>query len=164
MSIDGYQAQLPDYEQQYWNTSVAVTLPPSQTNAAKIWDEYLQQYRNGDWLGALQAINRLVVLEPDQPEHWRIKAKLHGALGHSICCCLSIDNLLNLLPDDLDGLRMKAIYHHCHHEYTQALIICSKVLHQHPGKTEFVTLKEAILQAMSPRRTVTGASYATKCS
>lgn len=138
---------LPPREQKYWDAGIKQAPAVTQQTAPTVWQEYLEYHKQGDWLAALNIINRLTDFDAHQPEHWRLKAKLHGTMGHSICCITAITRLLELVPNDLDGLRMKAMYHHCHHDYTQALDICTNVLAQNPTLTEFKLLKETILSS-----------------
>lgn len=138
-------SQLPFSEQPYWSAGVAQT--PLQTTSA-LWQDYLASHKAGNWPAALQVINQLLATTPQHAAYWRVKAKLHGALGHSASCLLAIDTLLGLVPGDLDGLRMKAMYLHCHHEHEHALDICTQVLAAHPRRSEFIHLKTSILKTM----------------
>ncbi len=138
-------SQLPFSEQPYWNAGVEQT--PLQTSQT-LWQDYLACHKAGNWPAALQLINQMLATAPQHAAHWRIKAKLHGALGHSASCLLAIDTLLGLVPGDLDGLRMKAMYLHCHHEHEHALDICRQVLSAHPQRSEFLHLKTSILQSL----------------
>lgn len=139
---------IPPTELKYWTMGSDPKEPVTQQSAPLVWQEYLERHKAGDWLAALCVINRLISFDPNQPEHWRIKAKLHGAIGHSGSCLLAIEQLIRLVPGDIDALRMKAIHHHCHHEHGQALGICTQVLDKTPDSTEFKILREAILSSM----------------
>ncbi len=136
---------LPFSEQHYWSTGVDQT-PPQTTPT--LWQDYLACHKAGNWPASLQVINQLLAAAPQRAEYWRIKAKLHGTLGHSASCLLSIETLLELVPGDLDGLRMKAMYLHCHHEHEQALDICTQILTTHPQRSEFLHLKASILKSL----------------
>ena len=135
---------IPATEQKYWAET-----PVTNVSTEQAWELYLASYRSGNWLSALQTINYLIAQSPQIADYWRIKAKLHGTLGHTVCCFRSIELLLDLAPFDLEGLRMKALYHYCHHEHQQALDICFAVLDKDKQQQEFRQLQTAIMNSMA---------------
>lgn len=139
--------QIPQSEQKFWTLGVDASEPVTQATAPAAWEEYQQQYKNGEGLQALMVINRLIAYDRNQPEVWRIKAKLHGALGHADCCLLAIHTLLAHNPHDLEGLRMHALYLYCHHHHDKALSICNQVLGVFPSQADFWAIKGDILHA-----------------
>ena len=139
--------QIPQYERNYWNLGTENGAAVTQTTATAAWQEFLQLHKNSDWLQALKTINRLAAFDPQQPEIWRVKARLHGVMGHSACCEAAIETLLHLAPNDLDGLRMQALLLYCHHSFDKALTICETVLNTYPAQADFWTLKADILKS-----------------
>lgn len=139
--------QIPQYERNYWNLGTENGAAVTQTTATAAWQEFLQLHKNSDWLQALKTINRLAAFDPQQPEIWRVKARLHGVMGHSACCEAAIETLLHLAPNDLDGLRMHALLLYCQHNFDKALSICNSVLGKDPALAEFWALKADILKS-----------------
>lgn len=139
--------QIPQYERNYWNIGTENGTAVTQATAAAAWQEYLQLNKNSDWLQALKTINRLAAFDPQQSEIWRVKARLHGVMGHSACCQAAIETLLHLAPSDLDGLRMHALLLYCHQNFDKALSICNSVLSKDPAQADFWTLKADILKS-----------------
>jgi tetratricopeptide (TPR) repeat protein len=139
--------QLPENELNYWTIGADSGEPITQITAPAAWQEHQRLHRNNKGLQALKLINQMVVYDPNQPEIWRAKAKLHGALGHSACCILAIQTLLTLIPNDLEGLQMHALYLYCHHHHDKALSICDSVLGTYPTQADFWALKGDILHA-----------------
>ena len=138
---------IPKDERRYWNIGTEVSTTVTLSVAPAVWEEYLRLHKGGQWIQALEQINRLIAYDPHQPEIWRIKAKLHGVLGHSACCISAIEELLQLTPDDLDGLRMQAMFLHCNDSLENALNICESVLLENPGHADFWALKADILKS-----------------
>lgn len=138
-------SQIPDNERKYWETESGSAPPITQASAPGIWQEYLELHKQGNWLRALETVNRLVAYDRNQPEIWRVKAKLHGVLGHSVSCICAINELLTLVPHDLDALRMQALYLYCNHSHESALSICESVLGKNPAQADFWALKGDIL-------------------
>lgn len=138
-------------ELKYWSIGTESGEPVTQATALSAWQEYQQLHKNGEGLKALMVINRLVSYDQKQPEIWRIKAKLHGALGHSDCCILAIHTLLTQVPNDLEALQMQALYLYCHHHHDKALSICNTVLDTYPSQADFWALKGDILHATGKR-------------
>ncbi len=136
---------IPEKERKYWNIGNDSDVKLNQATAAETWAEYLEMHRQGNWLQALKAVNRLIGYDQNQIEFWRVKAKLHGLLGHSISCDCAIRNLLEIAPNDLDALRMKAMFLFCHNSDEHALSICETVLGQNPTQADFWALKADIL-------------------
>jgi Flp pilus assembly protein TadD len=143
--------QLSPSDLKLWSLGADAGEPVTQATAPTAWQEYHQLHQNGEGLQALMVINRMVVYDQKQPEIWRIKAKLHGALGHSDCCMLAINTLLTLIPNDLEGLQMQALYLYCHHHHAKALSICDHVLGTYPTQADFWALKGDILHAIGKR-------------
>lgn len=140
-------AKIPQHERKYWNIGVEQEPPVTQKTAPSVWEEYLKLHRNGQWLLALVQVNRLVEYDPKQVEIWRVKARLHGVLGHCSCCICAIEALLQLTPNDLEGLRMQVMFLHCNDSLEQALSICDTVLATNPGHADFWALKADILKS-----------------
>jgi tetratricopeptide (TPR) repeat protein len=144
MELDN-TVHIPENERTYWNMGIESGEPVTKATAPAIWQEYLELHKQGNWLQALAAINRLVVYDQQQPEVWRVKAKLHGVMGHSASCICAIQTLLALAPGDLDALRMQAMFLFCHQSHENALSICEGVLGKHPAQADFWALKGDIL-------------------
>ena len=137
--------QIPDNERKYWEMGTESGDVITQASAPVAWQEYLGLHKQGDWLKALTVINRLIAYDRQQPEVWRVKAKLHGVMGHSTSCICSINELLRLAPHDLDALRMQALFLYCNHSHENALSICESVLGKNPAQADFWALKGDIL-------------------
>jgi tetratricopeptide (TPR) repeat protein len=139
--------QIPQHEHNYWNIGAENGAAFTRATAAAAWQEYLDQHKQGNWMQALKIINRLAAFDPQQPEIWRVKARLHGVMGHAACCQAAIETLLHLAPNDLDGLRMHALLLYCHQNFDKALSICNSVLAKDPAQAEFWILKADILKS-----------------
>ncbi len=139
--------QIPESERSYWTVGAEDNKPVTQATAPSVWQEYLQLHQQGNWNNALQVINRLAAYDPQQPEVLRAKAKLHGVMGHGACCSYAIHLLLQLAPNDLDALRMQALYQYCHNSHENALTICDTVLDKNPTHADFWALKADILNS-----------------
>lgn len=138
---------IPTNEDEYWTCGVEDSIPVTQASAPSAWQEYLDQHKHGNWMQALKVINRLAAFDPQQPEIWRAKSRLHGVLGHSACCSAAIQTLLQLVPNDLDALRMQALFLYCHQSHESALSICDSVLGKNPLQADFWALKADILKS-----------------
>jgi len=138
---------IPENERKYWTMGAGTAEPVTQATAPAAWQQYLQLHKEGNWLQALVSVNRLVEFDPSQPEVWRVKAKLHGVMGHSASCICAIENLLEITPNDLDALRMQALFLYCHHSHESALSICESVLGNNPAQADFWALKGDILSS-----------------
>ena len=136
--------QIPQHERNYWNIGAENGAAFTRATAAAAWQEYLDQHKQGNWMQALKIINRLAAFDPQQPEIWRVKARLHGVMGHAACCQAAIETLLHLAPNDLDGLMMQALLLYYHHSFDKALTICETVLNTYPAQADFWTLKADI--------------------
>lgn len=139
--------QIPEAERCYWTAGIDESDPVTQTTAPAVWQEYLKLHKDGNWMQALISVNRLLSYDQQQPEVWRVKAKLHGVMGHSACCICSIETLLRLAPHDLDALRMQALFLYCHQSHENALTICETVLGSNPAQADFWALKGDILSS-----------------
>lgn len=138
-------SQIPESELKYWEMGATSEVPVTQASAPKVWQNYLNLHKKGHWLQALLTINSLIAYDRRQPEVWRVKAKLHGVMGHSSSCICAIQELLKLAPNDLDALRMQAMFLYCHHSHEHALSICESVLCNNPSQADFWALKGDIL-------------------
>ena len=138
---------IPEEERTFWTLGAETGEPVTQATAPAVWQEYLRLHKRGDWQEALIAVNRLIEHDPQQPEVWRVKAKLHGVMGHSASCICAIEKVLLLIPNDLDALRMQALFLYCHHSHENALSICESVLGNNPAQADFWALKGDILNS-----------------
>jgi tetratricopeptide (TPR) repeat protein len=139
--------QIPENESKYWTMGIGDEEPVTQTTVSATWQKYLSLHKQGSWLQALMVVNRLIAYDRQQPEVWRVKAKLHGMMGHSVSCICAIEILLQLVPRDLDALRMQALFLYCHHSHESALSICESVLGSNPTHADFWALKADILSS-----------------
>jgi tetratricopeptide (TPR) repeat protein len=138
---------IPEDELTFWTTGTGTGKPVTLATAPEVWQEYLKLHKQGSWQLALVAVNRLIEYDQHQPEVWRVKATLHGVMGHSASCICAIEKLLQLVPNDLDALRMQALFLYCHHSHENALTICEKVLGSNPAHADFWALKGDILNS-----------------
>lgn len=147
MKTNHVDNNIPENECKYWTLGTDTNEPVTPATAPAIWQQYLQLHKEGNWLQALIAVNRLLEHDPHQPEVWRVKAKLHGVMGHSVSCISAIENLLLIVPNDLDALRMQALFLYCHNSHESALSICDAVLGNNPAQADFWALKGDILSS-----------------